>query len=159
MSNRLPVLAADIRREHAAVGEAAARGVQHALAAGDALIEARASIAHGAWSTWLAANVPGLSARTAQLYMQLARNRDRLDAQRVADSSLRAAVALVSKPGALAATTLPAMLRQMDEALAAAGAALERGDAVAAIEYARRVRAIGDAASERAGRLLEEWCS
>lgn len=159
MSNRLPVLAADIRREHAAVGEAAARGLQHALAAGGGLIEARASLAHGAWSAWLAANVPGLSARTAQLYMQLARNRDRLNAQRVADLSLRAASALVSRPAARDAATLPAMLRQMDEALRAAGAALERGDAGAAIEYARRVRAIGDAAIARAGNLLQDWCA
>ena len=133
-SNRLPVLAADIRREHAAVGEAAARGLQHALAAGDALLEAKASLAHGEWSAWLAANVPSLSARTAQLYTRLARNRDRLNAQRVADLSLRAAAALVSRPAAPEpVATLPALADRIAEDFAAAGAALERAAGVHAM--------------------------
>jgi len=161
MSNRLPILAAEIQREHAAVGEAAARGLQHALAAGDGLLEAKTAVAHGEWASWLAANVPGLSARTAQLYMRLARNRDRLNPQRVAHLTLRAAAALVSKPGAPIATpepvaTLPTMIGRMGDDLAAAKAALERGDARAALEHAQRVRAIGDDVTARSHRLLYE---
>ncbi len=69
-SNRLPVLAATIRRAHADVGRSAIALAERALEAGAALIEAKAALPHGSWEVWLKANT-GLSNRTARRYMQL----------------------------------------------------------------------------------------
>ena len=54
------------------------------MAAGDALIEAKAKMPHGGWLPWLAEHCK-LSERSAQLYMQIARNREAVEA-RLADS-------------------------------------------------------------------------
>jgi hypothetical protein len=100
-SNRLPVLAATIN-EHLEAAEAATRrGLEHAIAAGALLIETKELIAHGDWLPWLKANCRGLSARQAQIYMRLARNRHKLTALKNAPDShltIAAAVALVGKP-------------------------------------------------------------
>src|SRR3954452_25391410 len=68
-SNRLPVLAAEIRRAHADVHDAAMTAAQRAIDAGHALIEAKELVAHGQWLPWLRENC-ALSERTAQLYMK-----------------------------------------------------------------------------------------
>jgi hypothetical protein len=93
-SNRLPELAARIRAEHDATAIAMQRGVDHAMAAGDLLIEAKAQLKHGQWLPWLRDHC-AMSERTAQLYMRLAKNRAEIEAnpQRAADLSLRGAVA------------------------------------------------------------------
>jgi hypothetical protein len=96
--NRLAELANVVAAEHRRAEAAARKALEHALAAGDALLEAKSAVEHGQWSAWLAANVPDVSARTAQLYMKLARNRDSLEAQRVANLSLRQAAKMVSQP-------------------------------------------------------------
>ena len=59
-----------------------------ALDAGDALIAAQDRVADGRWTRWLKENC-FISARTAQLFMQLARHRDEIEAAtaRVADLS------------------------------------------------------------------------
>jgi Protein of unknown function (DUF3102) len=55
-SNRLPVLAATIN-EHLEAAEAATRrGLEHAIAVGALLIEAKELVAHGEWLPWLQAN-------------------------------------------------------------------------------------------------------
>jgi hypothetical protein len=95
--NRLAELANVVAAEHRHAEAAARKALEHALAAGDALLEAKSAVEHGQWSAWLAANVPDVSARTAQLYMKLARNRGSLDPQRVADLSLRQAAKMVSE--------------------------------------------------------------
>ena len=99
--NHLPMLAETIRSEHQQAEVAARAALEHGFNAGDALIEAKAKVPHGEWAEWLRANVPQIGERTAQLYMKLARNRDQLDPQRVADLSLRQAAKMVSrsKPG------------------------------------------------------------
>jgi hypothetical protein len=44
----------------------------HAIRAGELLLEAKREVAHGEWESWLQANVP-FQPRTARAYMQLAR--------------------------------------------------------------------------------------
>jgi Protein of unknown function (DUF3102) len=99
-SNRLPVLAATIN-EHLEAAEAATRrGLEHAIAVGALLIEAKELVAHGEWLPWLQANCR-VSERSAQVYMRLARNRHKLDAlknESIADLTIPGAVALVGKP-------------------------------------------------------------
>lgn len=50
--------------------------VEHAIRAGDLLIEAKAQVRHGEWLPWLAENFPA-SERLAQSYMRLAANPQR----------------------------------------------------------------------------------
>lgn len=93
-------LAAEIRQKHALAIETANRAVQYAREAGELLLQAKATIAHGAWGEWLKENCD-LSERTAQGYMRLARELPKLDAakaQRVADLPLRQALKELSKP-------------------------------------------------------------
>jgi len=71
MSNRLPVLAAEIRCAHADVQAAAKTAAECAIAAGKALIEAKQLVKHGEWLPWLRENC-ALAERTAQLYMKIA---------------------------------------------------------------------------------------
>src|SRR5215217_4200532 len=68
----LAELAARIRGEHAGAKAAVRRGLEHALKAGELLIEAKGRLNHGEWGAWLRHNCSGLSDRTARLYMQLA---------------------------------------------------------------------------------------
>jgi hypothetical protein len=93
-------IAEDIRREHRLAREHAETAVEHARRCGELLIEAKAQAAHGAWLPWLAANVPDIAERTAQAYMRLASQclADPAIAQRVADLSLRSALAVVAEP-------------------------------------------------------------
>lgn len=52
--------------------EASAKSaVQHALAAGNLLIEAKKAIGHGGWQKWVVSNCD-LAPRTARAYMRLA---------------------------------------------------------------------------------------
>lgn len=76
-------------REHAECA------VEWATKCGQLLLQAQESVDHGEWLPWLAANVPGISVRTAQGYMRLARHylTDPANTQRVAHLSLRAALA------------------------------------------------------------------
>jgi hypothetical protein len=72
-SNRLPTLAAEIRKAHADVQDAAKTAAQRAIDAGHALTEAKALLRHGEWLPWLRENC-ALAERTAQLYMQIAKS-------------------------------------------------------------------------------------
>jgi hypothetical protein len=73
ISNRLPMLAVEIRKAHADVQEAAKTAAQRAIEAGHALIEAKELVDHGGWLPWLRENC-ALADRTARLYMQVARS-------------------------------------------------------------------------------------
>jgi hypothetical protein len=96
----LPKLAARINAEHQAMIGAVKRGIEHALACGDLLIEAKVKVrgAGARWLPWLAANCPLISNRTARLYMQLARAKPALETKMatVADLTLQGAVKLLS---------------------------------------------------------------
>jgi hypothetical protein len=100
-SNSLGDLAARIRTEHEAAGAAIKRGVQHAMAAGDLLNEAKAQLKHGQWLPWLKGNC-AIPSRTARLYMTLARGRTIIEAQigNVANFTMRDAAALLAEANA-----------------------------------------------------------
>ena len=87
-ANRLPILAAEIRKAHADVQDAARAAAEHAITAGKALIEAKGLVKHGEWLPWLREHC-ALAERTAQVYMQIAKTG--LTADVVAEIGLKAA--------------------------------------------------------------------
>src|SRR5262245_41395033 len=72
-SNSLADLAARIRQEHEAVAHAVKRGLEHAVAAGNLLLEAKAQLPHGQWLPWLKEHCQ-IPERSAQRYMELSRH-------------------------------------------------------------------------------------
>jgi hypothetical protein len=89
----LSIIAQQLRCEVDRAEEHWQSAVEHAIRAGELLIEAKAQVEHGEWLPWLKQNFPG-SGRTARNYMRLAENR-----QRVADlPTVREAVALLAEP-------------------------------------------------------------
>lgn len=95
----LAELAAEANQHHAAAQDKARQAVDHAMTAGALLLQAKAAIGHGAWAAWLQRNFKG-SDRTARGYMRLANHREAIEAkrQRVADLSLREAIAALAEP-------------------------------------------------------------
>jgi hypothetical protein len=101
-SNRLPIIANSINEHLAAAEQATKRGLEHAIAAGMLLIEAKELVAHGQWLEWLQANCPAVGHRQAQTYMRLARHRHWLETFKnaaTAHLTIAAAEALVGRPG------------------------------------------------------------
>jgi hypothetical protein len=97
LSNSLADLAARIRAEHEATSTALKSSVEHAMKAGDLLIEAKAQLKHGQWLSWLAEHC-AMSERSAQLYMPIAKNRAAIEdniRNGVADLTLGQAAALM----------------------------------------------------------------
>jgi hypothetical protein len=97
---RLNTLATHINEEHRRCEAAFRSGLEHALKAGELLLEAKDGVPHGSWEAWLADNFEG-SLRTAQIYMRVARARKQFEdpkTQRVADLSLREAIKELSTP-------------------------------------------------------------
>ena len=95
-------LAAAINAEHTAAERTARTAIEHARAAGECLLLAKAQVEHGQWLPWLSSNCPALSARTARAYMQLSRNWGTLETK-TADSanlSIDAALKLLNAPDA-----------------------------------------------------------
>jgi len=97
-SNSLADLAARIRTEHEATAASLKSGLEHAMAAGDLLIEARAQLKHGQWLPWL--ETCNVSERMAQRYMRLARNRTAIEANPtpVSDLGIKGALAMLTIP-------------------------------------------------------------
>jgi hypothetical protein len=96
-SNRLGDLAARIAAEHEAAGAATRKTLQHAITAGELLIEAKDRVGHGRWENWLkkTCNVPP---RSATNYMKLAEGREILEKNQIgiaADLTIRAALRLL----------------------------------------------------------------
>jgi hypothetical protein len=89
-TNRLPVLAEEVREAHVGVREAAKAGTEFAIEAGRALIEAKSLLRHGEWLPWLRQRCR-LPERTAQLYMHIASLVDNhgLKSATVADLGIR----------------------------------------------------------------------
>jgi hypothetical protein len=86
---RLGTLAERINAEHRACQAAARTSLEHAMNAGDLLIEAKAECPHGTWQDWFDANLKGsLSLRTAQVYMYLARRREEVGEAKAQSSAL-----------------------------------------------------------------------
>jgi hypothetical protein len=123
-SNRLPVLAAEVREAHQAAREATRTAIDRAREAGLSLIEAKSLLDHGQWLPWL--EQTGLSVRTAQKYMRIARmpeDKYAATAHLTIDRAL-AAAADVDEPPAItwwrrahvAADQADAALEQLDAA-------------------------------------------
>ncbi len=94
-----PSLAPSIVLAHLDVERHARGALEAARRAGELLLRAKAGIEHGQWLPWLAANVPGLSARTAQGYMRIAARWPELEKRNaVAHVPLREALALLAEP-------------------------------------------------------------
>jgi hypothetical protein len=96
-SNSLTDLAARINTAHETSQRFLKQGAEHAMHAGDLLLEAKASLPHGQWLPWLAEHCT-VSERTAQLYMRLARARPEIEAnaQSLADLTMRAAAEMLA---------------------------------------------------------------
>ena len=78
-------LATRINEAHRECESAARSAVDQAVRAGELLIEAKGKVGHGSWLQWMGDNCE-CSARTAQRYMTVARNRDLIaKTTRVAD--------------------------------------------------------------------------
>jgi hypothetical protein len=90
----LDALAKEVCKHLQASAAAAQNFLEHALAAGDALIRAKAQVKHGDWLKWLKSC--DLSADRAERYMKLARHRTELNSARVRNLSLSAALKLVT---------------------------------------------------------------
>jgi hypothetical protein len=113
--NRLGVLAAEISEHHRCAGAATREAIRHAIEAGQRLAEAKKLVGHGEWLPWLKANVPGISARTAQRYLAAAERagkNDTVSLFRLRDLALRPR----SKPTAQqkADITLQETVRQLE---------------------------------------------
>src|SRR5258708_1445730 len=79
LSPSLERLATRIRKEQRAIEAAYWSAVDHAMAAGDLLIEAKRKLKHGEWLPWLTIHCE-ISERVAQKYMLLARKRPEIEA-------------------------------------------------------------------------------
>jgi hypothetical protein len=92
-------LAKRIDAEHRECERSLKAGLEHALKAGQLLLEAKGAIGHGGWIAWLKKNCQ-VSDRLAQKYMRVARELPKLDAAntpRVADLSFREALRLTAQ--------------------------------------------------------------
>ena len=94
-SNLAPVptlddLAQKINEHHDEAKNAMKKGLEHAIAAGRLLLEAKEMVPHGKWLPWLEANCT-VADRTAQLYMRVSRESKTIEAKyaTVADLTLR----------------------------------------------------------------------
>lgn len=94
----LPSLAEQINIEHAAAEKHARTALDHALRAGDLLIQVKSQIGHGEWISWLEARC-SVSPRSAQRYMRLALNREALEAKydTVSHLPMREALKMLAK--------------------------------------------------------------
>lgn len=76
--------APEITRLHAEIVDALRSSLEKALRIGEFLTEQKAALPHGEFGPWVAANLP-FSDRTAQRYMRLHRERDRIKTDTVSD--------------------------------------------------------------------------
>lgn len=72
MSNRLPILAAQIQVAHQEAVAAVRTAAERAIEAGHALLEAKSLVKHGEWLPWLKQHAR-ISERSAQFYMKIAK--------------------------------------------------------------------------------------
>ena len=92
-------LATLINTEHSAAQSAYGSALEHALRVGELLTQAKTQCAHGAWLPWLSENCPEIAERTAQAYMRLHRERDRLPkSATVADLTVRGSLEFLVDP-------------------------------------------------------------
>jgi hypothetical protein len=87
-----------IKTAHQGVGAAARHALQQAFTAGAALLKLKQQVNHGEWGNYLDRHCE-LNTRTADVYMQLAKHRQLIEAntQHAANLSLRGALKLIPK--------------------------------------------------------------
>jgi hypothetical protein len=90
-------IAVAINSAHEAAFGSYREALEHARRAGDLLVDAKATVGHGAWLPWVEKNLR-FSARTATGYMQIAARWSELESATVADLTLRGALKLLSAP-------------------------------------------------------------
>src|SRR5215216_4681015 len=92
-------LASEINAEHRAFTASLSKTAEHGIRCGELLTEAKSKCAHGTWLDWLKGNFEG-SERSAQVYMQMFKNRDAIRAktQSSADLSIAGALKEISAP-------------------------------------------------------------
>lgn len=79
-SDRLSDLAETIRRECQLAEQAASAMLSHAIACGDALLEAKTLVPNGEWMAWIEQNMPHNKRRSmCQNYMRLATLKEHVD--------------------------------------------------------------------------------
>lgn len=95
----LESIAEEINAAHGMVGSLALSSLDHARQAGLLLIAARKKIDHGGWLPWLEANT-SVPERTAQRYMRIAKNWDKISTKSaiMADLGVVEAVRLIGQP-------------------------------------------------------------
>jgi DUF3102 family protein len=113
-SNSLADLAARIRIEHEACRQALKHGLEHAIAAGELLIEAKKQLKHGQWLPWLREHCR-TPERTARHYMRLAKHKEQIG--NIADLTVTEAVAALApiSPSPLMLETFLHELAEIDE--------------------------------------------
>lgn len=95
----LITLASEINSEHENCNIAILDGLQHAIKAGELLLQAKELVNHGEWLPWLKSNV-SFSERTAQNYMRVFQRKNEIleKSATVADLSYKAAINLLAEP-------------------------------------------------------------
>jgi hypothetical protein len=94
-----------INTEYAAIIETDRSNLQRAIGIGEKLLDLKPRVAkHGEWQLWLKNHCPKISIETANLYMRLADNLDKLEKEaaaksvRLTDLTITEARALLAKP-------------------------------------------------------------
>jgi hypothetical protein len=98
-SNYLIDIAARVKIEHQAVAASLKQSVQHAIAAGELLLEAKDQIPHGQWLPWLEQHC-GVTPRAAQMYMRVAKYRAAIELkyEDISHLTIADALAALAKP-------------------------------------------------------------
>jgi hypothetical protein len=98
-SNYLVDIAARIKVEHQAVAASLKRSIDHAIAAGELLLEAKDQIPHGQWLPWLEQHC-GVTPRAAQMYMRVATYRAAIELkyEDISHLTIAGALAALAKP-------------------------------------------------------------
>jgi len=108
----LAILGRRANAEHRAVGKAHGKMLQHALEAGKLLADAKDKLDYGQWGPWCSEHLE-YSARTAQVYMQLAAAPALADAQSSAEVSIGQALKQIAQPRPPSTGEVTSMLRGM----------------------------------------------
>jgi Protein of unknown function (DUF3102) len=96
----VPDLAQAIEREHQAAIGSARSAIEHAVACGRLLIQAKDTVPHGGWLDWIDHNVT-IGRRQAQKYMRLAEHPDALsNAKSNALLTIDSAISTIARPQA-----------------------------------------------------------
>lgn len=100
--SQITAIAAQINAEHSKAVTAAETALNHAFRVGELLTEAKEKIIHGEWLPWITQNL-SFGDRQARKYMQLAKERATIQANRNCNSDLGidAAIRLLSGKGSL----------------------------------------------------------